>query len=410
MALQTSPETPLPVGRVSRLIGDWIGRLGGVWVEGQITQLSRRPGAGVVFLTLRDPSQEVSLTVTCFREVFDQVADVVTEGARVVVHGKPEWYARRGQLSLRVTEIRPVGIGELLVRLERLKQTLGAEGLFAPERKRRLPFLPHRIGLVTGRASAAERDVLENARLRWPAVRFAVRNVAVQGVHAVSQVSEAVQELDADPTVDVIVVARGGGSVEDLLPFSDERLIRLVARCTTPVVSAIGHEPDSPLLDLVADVRASTPTDAAKRVVPEVHEELRRIAQLGERAWRAMESLVDREERGLAGALNRPVLADPHRMLDEHTERLDDWRQRARQALGHRLDRAEADLTHTLARVVALSPAATLRRGYAVLRRDDGTVVRAAAGVGDGERLRARVAEGELTVRVTAAGDVGSGA
>lgn len=410
MALQTSPETPIPVGKVSRLIGEWIGRLGGVWVEGQITQLSRRPGAGVVFLTLRDPAQEVSLKVTCYRDVFDRVADVVSEGARVVVHGKPEWYARRGELSLRAAEIRPVGIGELLVRLERLKQALGAEGLFAPERKRRLPFLPHRIGLVTGRASAAERDVLENARLRWPAVRFAVRNVAVQGTHAVSQVSEAVQELDADPAVDVIVVARGGGSVEDLLPFSDERLIRLVARCTTPVVSAIGHEPDSPLLDLVADVRASTPTDAAKRVVPEVHEELRRIGQLGDRARRAMESLLDREERGLAGALGRPVLADPHRMLDEHAERLDDWCRRGRRALGHRLDRAEADLTHTLARVVALSPAATLRRGYAVLRQADGTVVREAARVAAGEELRARVAAGELTVRVTAAGDVGPGA
>ena len=314
------------------------------------------------------------------------------------------------QLSLRVTEIRPVGIGELLVRLERLKQALGAEGLFAPERKRRLPFLPHRIGLVTGRASAAERDVLENARLRWPAVRFAVRNVAVQGIHAVAQVVDAVQELDADPSVDVIIVARGGGSVEDLLPFSDERLVRTVAECGTPLVSAIGHEPDSPLLDLVADVRASTPTDAAKRVVPEVHEELRRVAQLSDRAWRAMETLLDREERGLAGAMNRPVMADPSRVLDDYTERLDEWRQRGRQALSHRLDRADADLAHTLARVVSLSPAATLRRGYAVLQRGDGAVVREAAAVAAGEELRARVAEGELTVVATGTGPGGAGA
>jgi exodeoxyribonuclease VII large subunit len=408
MALQTSPETPVPVGKISRLIGEWIDRLGGVWVEGQITQLSRRPGAGVVFLTLRDPSQEISLTVTCFRAVFDEVAEVVTEGARVVVYGKPEWYAPRGQLSLRVSEIRPVGIGELLARLERLKQALGAEGLFAPERKRRLPFLPHRIGLVTGRASAAERDVLENARLRWPAVRFAVRNVAVQGVHAVAQVVDAVRELDADPGVDVIIVARGGGSVEDLLPFSDERLVRTVAECATPVVSAIGHEPDSPLLDLVADLRASTPTDAAKRVVPEVLEELQRVTQLSDRARRAMETLLDREERGLAGAMNRPVMADPHRVLDDFTERLDEWRQRGRQALGHRLDRADADLTHTLARVVSLSPAATLRRGYAVLQRGDGTVVREAAAVAAGEELRARVAEGELTVVASGEGSGGT--
>ncbi|NEE26546.1 exodeoxyribonuclease VII large subunit, partial [Streptomyces sp. SID7982] len=255
MALNTSPEAPLPVGEVSRLIGGWIDRLGAIWVEGQITQLSRRPGAGVVFLTLRDPSHDISVSVTCFRQVFDRIADVVTEGARVVVLAKPEWYAPRGQLSLRATDIRPVGIGELLVRLEQLKKSLAAEGLFALDRKKSLPFLPQLIGLVCGRASAAERDVLENARRRWPAVRFEVRNTAVQGVNAVAQVVQAVEELDALDEVDVIVVARGGGSVEDLLPFSDEQLIRAVAACRTPVVSAIGHEPDSPLLDLVADLR-----------------------------------------------------------------------------------------------------------------------------------------------------------
>ncbi|MBB0247193.1 exodeoxyribonuclease VII large subunit, partial [Streptomyces alkaliphilus] len=286
------------------------------------TQLSRRPGAGVVFLTLRDPAQDISLTVTCFRAVFDKVADVVTEGARVVVLGKPEWYAPRGQLSLRATEIRAVGVGELLARLERLKRELATEGLFAPERKRRLPFLPGRIGLVTGRASAAERDVLENARSRWPAVRFAVRNVAVQGVNAVPQVIGAVRELDADPSVEVIVIARGGGSVEDLLPFSDEALVRAVAACATPVVSAIGHEPDSPLLDLVADLRASTPTDAAKRVVPEVGEELARVEQLRERARWCARALVEREERGLRATVDRPALAEPHRLVEEHEERL----------------------------------------------------------------------------------------
>lgn len=281
MALNTSAEAPLPVGEVSRLIGGWIDRLGAIWVEGQITQLSRRPGAGVVFLTLRDPSHDVSVSVTCFRQVFDRIADVVSEGARVVVLAKPEWYAPRGQLSLRATDIRPVGIGELLVRLEQLKKSLAAEGLFALDRKKPLPFLPQLIGLVCGRASAAERDVLENARRRWPAVRFEVRNTAVQGVNAVSQVVQAVEELDALPEVDVIVVARGGGSVEDLLPFSDEQLIRAVASCRTPVVSAIGHEPDSPLLDLVADLRASTPTDAAKKVVPDVGEELERCSSSG---------------------------------------------------------------------------------------------------------------------------------
>jgi exodeoxyribonuclease VII large subunit len=401
MALSTSAEAPIPVSEVSRLIGGWIDRLGAVWVEGQITQLSRRPGAGVVFLTLRDPAHDVSLTVTCFRGVFEQVADVVGEGARVVMHAKPEWYGPRGQLSLRAVEIRPVGVGELLARLEQLKRTLAAEGLFALDRKRPIPFLPQLIGLVTGRASAAERDVRENARLRWPAVRFEVRNVPVQGASAVPQVIEAVRALDAHPEVDVIVVARGGGSVEDLLPFSDERLVRAVAECRTPVVSAIGHEPDSPLLDLVADLRASTPTDAAKRIVPDVREELARVEQVRQRALRVVRGLLDREERGLEAALSRPAMAAPHRMVAERAAEIDDRVDRARRTLRHLLDRADADLSHTLARVVALSPAATLRRGYAVLQREDGSVVRAPDGLTADEPLRARVADGDFSVRVT---------
>ncbi|WP_351226187.1 exodeoxyribonuclease VII large subunit [Streptomyces sp. NPDC002133] len=400
MGLTTSAEAPLPVGEVSRLIGGWIDRLGAVWVEGQITQLSRRPGAGVVFLTLRDPSYDISVSVTCYRQVFDAVADVVSEGARVVVHAKPEWYAPRGQLSLRAVEIRPVGIGELLARLEQLKRTLAAEGLFALDRKKPLPFLPQLIGLVCGRASAAERDVLENARRRWPAVRFEVRNVAVQGVRAVSQVVQAVKELDELPDVDVIIVARGGGSVEDLLPFSDEQLVRAVADCRTPVVSAIGHEPDSPLLDLVADLRASTPTDAAKKAVPDVGEELNRVQALQDRALRTVRGLLDREERGLAHALGRRSMEHPHRMVEEREHETEALVARSRRVLGHRLDRADSELAHTRARVVALSPAATLERGYAVLQRADGSVVRAPGEVEADEELRARVAEGEFTVTV----------
>ncbi|MFB7867136.1 exodeoxyribonuclease VII large subunit [Streptomyces sp. NPDC056069] len=402
MGLNTSAEAPLPVGEISRLIGGWIDRLGTVWVEGQITQLSRRPGAGVVFLTLRDPSYDISINVTCYRQVFDAVADVVSEGARVVVHAKPEWYAPRGQLSLRAAEIRPVGIGELLARLEMLKKSLAAEGLFALDRKKPLPFLPQLIGLVSGRASAAERDVLENARRRWPAVRFEVRNVAVQGVKAVPQVIQAVRELDAHEGVDVIVVARGGGSVEDLLPFSDEQLVRAVADCRTPVVSAIGHEPDSPLLDLVADLRASTPTDAAKKVVPDVGEELERVRGLRDRALRCVRGLLEREERGLAHALARPVMEHPQRMVEVREDELDALLARSRRTLGHLLDRADSELSHTRARVRALSPAATLERGYAVLQRADGAVVRDPAEVGADEELRARVAAGEFTVRRTA--------
>ncbi|MFF0472571.1 exodeoxyribonuclease VII large subunit [Streptomyces sp. NPDC004284] len=402
MGLTTSAEAPLPVGEVSRMIGGWIDRLGAVWVEGQITQLSRRPGAGVVFLTLRDPSYDISISVTCYRQVFDAVADVVSEGARVVVHAKPEWYAPRGQLSLRAAEIKPVGIGELLARLEQLKRSLASEGLFALDRKKPLPFLPRLVGLVCGRASAAERDVLENARRRWPAVRFEVRNVAVQGVKAVPQVVQAVRELDAHEDVDVIIVARGGGSVEDLLPFSDEQLVRAVAECRTPVVSAIGHEPDSPLLDLVADLRASTPTDAAKKVVPDVGEELERVRGLRDRALRTVRGLLEREERGLAQALARPVMEHPQRMVEVREDEVAALLARSRRVLGHLLDRADSELSHTRARVRALSPAATLERGYAVLQRPDGAVVRSPEEVAEGEELRARVAEGEFTVRRTA--------
>ena len=398
MANSSSPEAPVPVGKVSALIGGWIDRLGEVWVEGQIAQLNRRPGAGMVFLTLRDTDRDVSLTVTCFRQVFDQVADAVQEGSRIIVHAKPEWYTARGTLSLRASEIRLVGLGELLARLEQLKRRLGAEGLFDADRKRPLPFLPQCVGLVTGRGSAAERDVLENARRRWPAVRFEVRNVLVQGPSAAAQVAAAVRELDVHPGVDVIVVARGGGSVEDLLPFSSEELVRTVAAARTPVVSAIGHEPDQPLLDLVADLRASTPTDAAKRVVPDVGEELARVRQLRDRARRSVTGRVERELNGLAGVLSRPVLAAPHRLVDDRAEEVTALVERSRRMLGHRLDHAQTDLGHALARVVALSPLATLRRGYAVLQKEDGTVVTDPAQVTDGEALRARVAEGGFGV------------
>ncbi|MDH6135003.1 exodeoxyribonuclease VII large subunit [Kitasatospora sp. MAA4] len=398
MANSSSPEAPIPVGKVSALIGGWVDRLGAVWVEGQITQLSRRPG--MQFLTLRDPDKDISLGVTCYRSVFEPVADVLQEGSRILVYAKPEWYTPRGTLSLRATEIRLVGLGELLARLEQLKHRLAGEGLFAMDRKKPLPFLPQCVGLITGRASAAERDVLEVARRRWPAVRFEVRNVLVQGAQAASQVAAAVRQLDEHPEVDVIVVARGGGSVEDLLPFSDEQLLRTVAAAATPVVSAIGHEPDQPLLDFVADLRASTPTDAAKRVVPDVGEEQTRVRQLRDRARRTVIGLVEREQHGLAGVRSRPVLAAPQRLVEERAQELTALLDRSRRSLGHRLDRAESDLGHTLARVVALSPAATLERGYAVLQRSDGTVLTDPAQAAAGERLHARVAGGGLSVTV----------
>jgi exodeoxyribonuclease VII large subunit len=397
----STAETPWPVRVVSQKIGGWIARLGDVWVEGQVTQLSRRPGTNTVFLTLRDPSADISLPVTCSKPVFDDAVPAITEGSRVIVHAKPEFYPARGSLSLRASEFKPVGVGELLARLERLKALLGAEGLFAAERKRRLPFLPNTVGLVTGRASAAERDVLENARRRWPAVRFAIRSVAVQGPSAVPQVIGALRNLEADSDVDVIVIARGGGSVEDLLPFSDEALCRAVFACRTPVISAIGHEPDTPLLDYVADVRCSTPTDAGKRVVPDLAEELHRIGVARDRLLRCVTGRIDREQQWLDAARSRPVLARPEVLIDARADDVTAHRDRARRCLAHKLDAADSDLAHTRARVTGLSPQATLDRGYAVVQRADGSVVRQPADVSAGDPLRIRIAGGELGATAT---------
>ncbi|WP_129670123.1 exodeoxyribonuclease VII large subunit [Phytoactinopolyspora endophytica] len=399
MALDTSPEKPAPVRVVSQLIGQWINRLGGVWVEGQVTQISRRPGTQTAFLTLRDPAAEVSLQVTCPTRVLDALEAPVTDGARIVVHAKPSWYFTRGTLSLAAAEIRPVGLGELLARIERLRKMLAAEGLFAPELKRSLPFLPTVIGLVCGRDSKAEHDVLENARRRWPGVRFQVQTVAVQGPSAAGQVIEALRVLDRDPEVDVVIISRGGGSVEDLLPFSDEALIRAVAAAQTPVVSAIGHEGDSPLLDLVADVRASTPTDAAKHVVPDVIEELTRIRQARTRIRSRLRQWIDREQAGLDATRSRPALADAAHSIRIRADELELLRQRARRTVHHLIDRAAVDVEHTRARIRALSPAATLERGYAVVQHvdaTDGAVIRDPAEVTTGERLRVLVAGGEF--------------
>ncbi|QDY06555.1 exodeoxyribonuclease VII large subunit [Micromonospora sp. HM134] len=399
-APRSTPEEPWPVRVVSQKVGAWIAKLGWVWVDGQVAQISRRPGAGTVFLTLRDPSADLSLTVTTNRDVLDSGAPELREGARVVLHAKPEFYAARGTLSLRADEIRQVGLGELLARLEKLKKLLAAEGLFDRARKRRPPFLPQRIGLITGRASAAERDVLTNARRRWPAVEFRTVNVAVQGPGAVSQIVDALRVLDADESIDVIILARGGGGIEDLLPFSDEALCRAVFACRTPVVSAIGHETDAPLVDYVADVRASTPTDAAKRVVPDLADEVRLIGQARSRLERAVRNLVDRESHRLTLLRSRPVLARPQVMVEQRAAEVSALRDRAGRSLDHRLDAATADLRHTLARLRALSPAATLDRGYAIVQRADGHVVRAAGEVAGGDPLRIRLAEGELTATV----------
>lgn len=373
MALETSAEKPAPVRTISRLIGDYVGRLGAVWIDGQVAEYRPRPGARNHYFVLRDPDVDMSITVVADASLLGGLAVPLQPGARVIVNARPEYWTGRGSLQFRAREIREVGLGELLAQIERLKALLSAEGLFAPERKRPLPFLPRRIGLICGRASAAMTDVLVNVEERWPGQAFEVREVAVQGVQAVSAITEALTELDAVTDVDVIVLARGGGSVEDLLPFSNEALIRAVAACRTPVVSAIGHEQDFPLVDFVADLRASTPTDAAKRIVPSMREELARIAGWRTRMQTHLRHTLDREVRSLT-----------------------DHRRRSSRALIHRVDRALTDVEHLHARVRALSPQATLDRGYAIVTANDGDIVRAAHAVNPGDIVHVRVADGSF--------------
>ncbi len=405
----TTPEKPWPVRTVARKVADWINRLGDVWVEGQVTQISNRPGTGTAFLTLRDPAADVSMTVTCPTGMLREHQPPLSDGTRVILHARPAFFIGRGTLSLRADEIRAVGIGELLARIERLRKLLAAEGIFDPRRKKRPPFLPHTVGLITGRASAAEHDVLVNARVRWPAVRFRVENVAVQGAFAVPEIVDALGALDRDKNVQVIVLARGGGSVEDLLPFSDETLLRAVSDCRTPVVSAIGHEQDTPLLDHVADVRCSTPTDAGKRVVPDIAEESARIRQLRDRARRALHGWVDRERRLLDQLRSRPVLADPITPLEQRSAQVNMLVERSRRAVMALVAAECAALDHTRARLTTLGPAATLARGYAVVQWVDADgnprVLRSTAEAPAGTPLRVRVSDGAVHATASSRGD-----
>lgn len=398
-ASDTTAEDPWPVRLLSLKISDYVDKMSALWVEGQVVQVSRRPGQSTAYLILRDPDVDMSLNVTVRVTTLDAMSTPLTEGARVVVQAKPTFWTKRGTLQLDARQVRPVGVGELLARLEHLKRILASEGLFDRERKSPLPFLPSTIGLICGRASAAEKDVVENARRRWPAVRFEIRQVSVQGPHAVTEVTAALSELDADRSVDVIVITRGGGSFEDLLPFSNEAMVRAVARAVTPVVSAIGHDVDTPLIDFVADLRASTPTDAAKRVVPDVTEQRVAIAATRLRVCRAVTSRVHAERRLLIALQSRPVMADPRAMITARRLELDALTDRAARRVRANLHRAGDHIGHLRSQVRALSPLATLERGYAVVQQADGRIVLDQEVVQADELLSVRVARGQFTVR-----------
>ncbi len=395
---ETSSDSPAPVRVVTEAIKEYIDRLGPIWIEGEIAELNERSGM-MAFMRLRDTSADMSISVMCHKSVIASVKPLPAN-ARVVIYAKPSWYTKSGTLSMAAKEIRQVGVGELLARLEALKSLLAEEGLFALDRKVALPVLPRKVGLICGRNTDAEKDVVENARRRWPAVEFEIREVTVQGAAAVVEVSAALRELEADKDVDVIIITRGGGSFEDLLPFSDESLVRLAASCQTPIVSAIGHEKDSPLLDLVADYRASTPTDAAKRVVPDIAEESSNIQKLRDRAYRALSARVEYESNFIAQLRSRPVMKDPGAFLTILSEELHDLRQRATRSFTATIEAERKELKAITAHLRSLSPQSTLDRGYSVIRDASGAVVRDAKQLKSGDQLAIKVAKGETSATV----------
>ena len=397
---ETSSESPAPVRVVSEAIKDYVERLGPIWIEGEISELNERSG-GMAFMRLRDTSVDMSLSVMCYKSVLAAVQPLPAN-ARVVIHAKVSWFTKNGSLTMSAKEIRQVGVGELLARLEALKGVLAAEGLFSADRKVALPKLPRKVGLICGRNTDAEKDVVENARRRWPAVEFEIREVAVQGAAAVVEVSAALRELEELEDVDVIIITRGGGSFEDLLPFSDESLVRLAASCTTPIVSAIGHEKDSPLLDLVADYRASTPTDAAKRVVPDIEQEISDINKIRDRMYRRLLSTVEFELNQIAQLRNRPVMKDPSVMIKVRKDDLTALRDRSHRGFKALLDIEKKEIKGVIAHLRSLSPQSTMDRGYAVVQSDDGKIVRDATKLKAGSVLRIRAAKGEAKASVLA--------
>jgi exodeoxyribonuclease VII large subunit len=393
-------DTPWPVGLLSAKIKGWIDRLGAVWVEGEITQWG--VSGGNVYGKLKDLEADATVGFTVWSSVKAKLPADLKQGDRVVALVKPNYWVKGGTLTMQVFEMRHVGLGDLLERLERLRQQLAAEGLFAANRKKPLPFLPGMIGLVTGKDSDAEKDVLRNAQLRWPSVRFRVAHAAVQGDRAVGEVTAGIRLLDADPEVDVIIVARGGGDFQNLLVFSDESLVRAAAACETPLISAIGHEADRPLLDEVADLRASTPTDAAKRVVPDVAEELARVAQARGRIGTRLTGMLSHEIDRLQQLRSRPVLANPVSLIDSRAEELTRYVARSHELVDRVIERSLTRVGELSSQLRALSPQGTLERGYSIAQLPSGEALRDAADAPAGTRLLLTLSAGRVSSTVDA--------
>ena len=391
-------RTVYSVAAFNQGVADWLGRLGNVWIEGELSELKRTDQWGLVYFCLKDETS--TLRASMQRDRFDRIEPAPAVGDRVHVFGRGELWHRKGEFRFRAFAIEQFGLGQLLRRIEEVRLRLAGEGLFADERKRPLPFLPRVVGLVCGSDAAAKRDVVETAEKRYPAVRFRIVEAAVQGAGAAAGVAAALRALDADPLVDVIVLARGGGSVEDLLPFSDEGLCRAVAECATPVVTAIGHEQDTPLVDLVADVRAGTPSLAAKLVVPDHAAVCADLDRLAARAGRALESRATTARRHLQLLAARPAFADPRSWITTRRALLDGAAASLRRLPALRLEREAARLVNARDRLRVLGPGATLERGYAIVQDDAGAVVREAGAVSVGQRVGVRLATGRLGARV----------
>ncbi len=381
-------------------VAGWLARLPEVWVEGEIAELKRQERWSLAYLTLKDADGGASLPALIPRARLDAVQPPLKPGDRVHMLGRAKLYPKKGELRFHVSAIEQFGLGQMLREIELLKGRLAAEGLFASERKRALPFLPRVIGLICGSDAAAKKDVLETAAVRYPPVRFEVVEAAVQGAGAVPQILAALDRLDHEPRVDVIVLARGGGSFEDLLPFSNERLVRAVAGCRTPVVSAIGHEQDMPIVDLAADVRAGTPSLAAKLVVPDYAQVTADLDAIGERAGRALETRARRCRESLVMLVSRPAFADPRSWITTRRLTLTMNRNALDRWPGQRLERERTRLDHARQRLRLLGPAATLERGYAIVQRADGAVVREAVSLGAGDPIAVRLSKGRISARV----------
>ena len=390
----SSEQTPWSVASFTNTLKDWITRLGNVWVEGQISQIS--PKKDVFFGELRDLVADKGFSIHSRRPDVLAAVSELSAGDRVVALVHPDFWERSGKTSMDVLAIRKVGLGELLERIERLRQQLIKEGLTLAERKQPLPFLPNLIGLITGANSDAEKDVLQNTKARWPEVRFKVQHTPVQGDKAAPEIIKAIELLDADPEVDVIVLARGGGSFQDLLVFSDEKVVRAVANCKTPIVSAIGHENDRPLTDEVADVRASTPTDAAKLIVPDVIEERKKIAQALERISLRVVGFVQNQFELILGIRSRPILANPFTLVDERALQISQLEQSLSSQINNTLEKQQLLITGLRGQVRALSPKLTLDRGYAVVRDLNGHVLTEPRQAKTGQKLKITLSGGDL--------------